>query len=60
MILRSSPSVLTTLNEQDRHREQLLSNLLEFELRESVEDFLSRTRRSFPLYYVFRLPDTEA
>lgn len=59
MILRSNPHVPSTLNEQDRRREQLLTNLLEFELRDSALDFLYRTRRAYPIHFVFRLPDPD-
>ena len=41
------------------HREQALNDLLEVELREAARDFLARTRRSFPVHYVFDASDVE-
>jgi len=41
------------------HREQLLNNLLQVELREVARDYMSRTRRSCPIYYVFDMSDIE-
>ncbi|CAF1689281.1 unnamed protein product, partial [Adineta ricciae] len=40
-------------------REQLLTALLETELRETIRDYLSRTRRSFPIHYVFNMTNNE-
>jgi len=41
------------------NREQLLNNLLQVELREVARDYMSRTRRSCPIYYVFDMSDIE-
>ncbi len=41
------------------NREQLLYNLLQVELREVARDYMSRTRRSCPIYYVFDMSDIE-
>ncbi len=57
MILQNNPHVPIVLNEHDQDRERLLSNLLQMELTESAQGYLSRTHRPFPIYYVFRLPD---
>ncbi len=43
----------------NNNREQLLNNLLQVELREVARDYLSRTRRSCPIYYVFDMSDIE-
>lgn len=59
MILRSNVNATLPLNDFERRRERLLARLLELELRESTDDFLLRTRRPYPIYFVFRLPDTQ-
>ncbi|CAF3341977.1 unnamed protein product [Rotaria socialis] len=40
-------------------REAVLNDLLRVELREVTRDYLSRTRRSYPLHYVFDMTDIE-
>ncbi|CAF1374454.1 unnamed protein product [Rotaria magnacalcarata] len=40
-------------------REGLLNYLLRIELREAARDYLSRTRREYPLHYVFDMSDIE-
>ncbi|CAF5218750.1 unnamed protein product, partial [Rotaria magnacalcarata] len=37
----------------------LLNDLLRIELREAARDYLSRTRREYPLHYVFDMSDIE-
>ena len=39
------------------HREQILNNLLQVELREAARNYLSRTRRAYPIQYVFNMSD---
>ncbi len=43
----------------NNNREQLLYSLLQVELREVTRDYLSRIRRSCPIYYVFDMSDIE-
>ncbi|CAF1555039.1 unnamed protein product [Rotaria magnacalcarata] len=40
-------------------REEVLNDLLRVELREVARDYLSRSRRSYPLHYVFDMTDIE-
>ena len=40
-------------------REEVLNNLFHVELRDVVRDYLSRTRRSYPLHYVFDMTGIE-
>ncbi|CAF1246145.1 unnamed protein product [Rotaria sp. Silwood1] len=40
-------------NNNNNNREQILTSLLEVELREAASDYLTRTRRSYPIHYVF-------
>ncbi|CAF3548043.1 unnamed protein product [Rotaria socialis] len=40
-------------------REELLNDLLRIELRDAARDYLSRTRRQYPLHYVFDMSDIE-
>ncbi len=46
-------------NPNQIHREQLLNNLLQIELSEVIQNYLSRTRRSFPVHYVFDMSDID-
>ncbi|CAF4595218.1 unnamed protein product [Rotaria socialis] len=40
-------------------REGMLNDLLRIELRKAARDYLSRTRREYPLHYVFDMSDIE-
>ncbi|CAF3576318.1 unnamed protein product [Rotaria socialis] len=63
MILTSNPILLQntrafqppTINV----REGLLNDLLRIKLCEAARDYLSRTRREYPLHYVFDMSDIE-
>ncbi|CAF3826241.1 unnamed protein product [Rotaria sp. Silwood1] len=46
-------------NNNNNNREQILTSLLEVELREAASDYLTRTRRSYPIHYVFDMSDVE-
>ncbi|CAF2806152.1 unnamed protein product [Rotaria sp. Silwood2] len=46
-------------NNNNNNRELLLENLLRVELREAATGYLIRTRRSFPLNYVFDMSDID-
>ena len=46
-------------NSNTNNREQLLGNLLQTELREAAQGYLSRTRRMYPIHYVFDMSDIE-
>jgi len=39
------------------NREQILNNLLRVELGQVIRDYLSRTRRSFPIHYIYDMSD---
>ena len=41
------------------HREQILNSLLRVDLSEAMRHYLTRTRRSFPIHYVFDMSDLE-
>ena len=41
-------------------REQILNSLLQVELSEAIRNYLTRTRRSFPIHYVFDMSDLES
>ncbi|CAF2184309.1 unnamed protein product [Rotaria magnacalcarata] len=47
-------------NSSDNNREQLLNNLLRLELRDVTQDYICRTRRSYPVHYVFDMSDIES
>ncbi|CAF4237847.1 unnamed protein product [Rotaria sp. Silwood2] len=49
----------TNTNSNNNNREELLQNLLRVELRDSARDYLTRTRRSYPLHYVFDMSDID-
>ena len=49
-----------TVNNNNNNREQILNNLLRVELREAARDYLNRTRRSYPIHYVFNMADIDA
>lgn len=59
MTLQNNLNDRPTVIEQDLRRENILTSLLEMELRDVANDYLSRTRQSYPIHYVFRLPDTQ-
>ncbi|CAF4495771.1 unnamed protein product, partial [Rotaria magnacalcarata] len=40
-------------------REEVLNDLLRVELRDVARDYLSRTRRAYPIHYVFDMTDIE-
>ncbi|CAF3907828.1 unnamed protein product [Rotaria magnacalcarata] len=40
-------------------REEVLNDLLRIELRDVARDYLTRTRRSYPIHYVFDMTDIE-
>ncbi|CAF3104620.1 unnamed protein product [Rotaria sp. Silwood2] len=44
-------------NNNNNTREQILNNLLRVELREAASDYLTRTRRSYPINQVFDMSD---
>ncbi|CAF3504508.1 unnamed protein product [Rotaria sp. Silwood2] len=48
-----------TANNNSNHREEILNNLLRVELREAASDYLTRTRRSYPIHCVFDMSDIE-
>ncbi|CAF3282951.1 unnamed protein product [Rotaria sp. Silwood2] len=49
----------TNTNSNNNNREQLLENLLRVELRGAAHDYLTRTRRAYPLNYVFDMSDID-
>ncbi|CAF1290845.1 unnamed protein product [Rotaria magnacalcarata] len=51
----------TTVSPQNINdaREEVLNDLLRVELREVARDYLSRSRRSYPLHYLFDMTDIE-
>ena len=59
MVLQNDVNAHQILNNHNRHREQTLSELLEMELQEATQNFLTRTRRSYPIHYVFDLSSME-
>ena len=46
-------------NNDNNNREQLLNNLLQVDLREGARGYLTRTRRTYPIHYVFNMSDIE-
>lgn len=46
-------------NSDDRHREHILTNLLQTELKSATRDYLTRTRRPCPILHVFKLSDAD-
>ncbi|CAF1398138.1 unnamed protein product [Rotaria sordida] len=46
-------------NNQNNNREQILNNLLRVELREAASHYLTRTRRSYPIHYIFDMSDID-
>ncbi|CAF2065656.1 unnamed protein product [Rotaria magnacalcarata] len=64
-IAQSRQATVPTQNRTNNHqqtvnvREELLNDLLRIELREAARDYLSRTRREYPLHYVFDMSDIE-
>ncbi|CAF1268741.1 unnamed protein product [Rotaria magnacalcarata] len=64
-IAQSRQATVPTQNRTNNHqqavnaREELLNDLLRIELREAARDYLSRTRRQYPLHYVFDMSDIE-
>jgi len=46
-------------NPNQIRREQLLNHLLQIELTEAAQNYLSRTRRPFPVHYVFDMSDID-
>ncbi|CAF1366059.1 unnamed protein product [Rotaria sordida] len=44
-------------NNNNNNREQILNNLFRVELREAASHYLTRTRRSYPIHYVFDISD---
>ncbi|CAF2078468.1 unnamed protein product [Rotaria magnacalcarata] len=63
-VAQSRQTAVPTQNHANHHqtinvREGLLNDLLRIELREAARDYLSRTRREYPLHYVFDMSDTE-
>lgn len=57
ILLRGGLNNLRGSTAQERRREQVLHNLLQIELREAIRGYLSRTRRTYPIRYVFDLSD---
>ncbi|CAF3752452.1 unnamed protein product [Rotaria sp. Silwood1] len=49
----------TNTNSNQNNREQILDNLFRVELRDAASNYLTRTRRSFPLHYVFDMSDID-
>ncbi|CAF5202727.1 unnamed protein product, partial [Rotaria magnacalcarata] len=68
-VAQSRQATVPTRNHANHHhhhhhqtinvREGLLNDLLRIELREAARDYLSRTRREYPLHYVFDMSDIE-
>ncbi|CAF4570693.1 unnamed protein product, partial [Rotaria magnacalcarata] len=66
-VAQSRQATVPTQNHANHHhhhqtinvREGLLNDLLRIELREAARDYLSRTRREYPLHYVFDMSDIE-
>ncbi|CAF4973729.1 unnamed protein product [Rotaria sp. Silwood1] len=54
-----STNAATNTNSNNNNREQLLENLLRVELRGAANDYLTRTRRPYPLNYVFDMSDID-
>ncbi|CAF5015188.1 unnamed protein product, partial [Rotaria socialis] len=61
-VAQSRQATVPTQNHANHHhhhhqtvnvREGMLNDLLRIELREAARDYLSRTRREYPLHYVF-------
>ncbi|CAF1520632.1 unnamed protein product [Adineta ricciae] len=59
-ILRRSVSIGNDTTMFNTDRERLLTALLQVELRQVARDYLSRTRRSFPIQYLFNMSDIDS
>ncbi|CAF4773494.1 unnamed protein product, partial [Rotaria sp. Silwood2] len=59
VVAQNSTTNNGTVNNNSNHREEILNNLLRVELREAASDYLTRTRRSYPIHYVFDMSDIE-
>ena len=59
--MNNTTSTTTTSNNssQPHERERLLTDLFRMELRDVARDYLTRTRRSYPIHYVYDMSDID-